>query len=187
VRNRVGQAPGGGAVTLKTKQVDDPAHPLTLATTRSGKAAIKSVSFTVNGHALKNTSKVNVTWLKTGSGKVNVVVATVKLRNGKTVKLTQKLIILRCHPPAAACTRQANGLSLSCQSKTPLGGRKVSVTVTRPPTDKASGSASVTKGRYTIVVHSSRALSAGTYAYKAVVTTGHRGERFQMIRLVTVK
>jgi hypothetical protein len=60
------------------------------------------------------------------------------------------------------------------------------VTVTRSSTDTATGSASVTRGRYAVIVTSRTQLGAGTYAYKAVVRTGRRGERFQMIRLVTV-
>jgi hypothetical protein len=44
----------------------------------------------------------------------------------------------------------------------------------------------VTRGRYTVTVRSSTALQPGNYAYKHVATTARRGQRFQMIRLVTV-
>jgi hypothetical protein len=67
-----------------------------------------------------------------------------------------------------------------------LSGRRVKVTVTRSAAETATGSATVTRGRYTTIVSSRTPLRAGVYAYKAVVRTGKRGERFQMIRRVTV-
>ena len=60
------------------------------------------------------------------------------------------------------------------------------MTVTRSATETATGTATVTGGRYTVVVHSAAALPPGRYAYKHVATTSRCGQRFQMIRIVTV-
>jgi hypothetical protein len=114
------------------------------------------------------------------------VVATVKLRDGRKVKVTQFLVILRCHVPALACKRLAGGKSLSCRTRTPLGVRKVKIVATGPNGEKATGSATVTKGKYTATLRSKVALPPGTYIYRHVGTTRKRGERFFMVRLFTV-
>jgi hypothetical protein len=111
----------------------------------------------------------------------------VVVNNAARARLRQLMVILRCHVPATRCTRQAGGRRLRCTSRTPLAGRRVRVTVTRSATQTATGSASVARGRYAVTVSSRTQLGPGTYAYKAVVRTRRRGERFQMIRLVTVR
>jgi hypothetical protein len=115
------------------------------------------------------------------------VTAIVVLNSGVRVSLTQFMVILRCHGPAATCKRLGNGQRLQCRSNTPLGGRRINVTVTRSAAETATGSATVRRGAYTVIVRARIALGAGTYAYKAVVFTNRRGERFQMIRRVTVR
>jgi hypothetical protein len=192
VRNVVARVPGVGNVTLKTRQVDDPARPLRLALSVSGGGTITSATFTVNGVALqastgaRPSASVGIGSLLIGSRFRNRVVANVVVNNAGRARLTQKMVILRCHVPATRCKRQAGGRKLRCTSRTPLAGRRVRVTVTRSSTDTATGSASVARGRYAVTVSSRTQLGAGTYAYKAVVRTRRRGERFQMIRLVTV-
>jgi hypothetical protein len=189
VRNRVAKVKGGGKLTLATQQLDDPAAPLRLSVKLSGGGgSIRSVVFTANGKATTasgRTASVPVTDLSIGSRR-NKLQAKVTLSSGKTVTLQQLAVVLRCSPPATTCKRVGDGHKLTCNSKTPLGGRRVKVTVVRLPTEKATGSATVSKGKYTVTVSSSTALGPGTYAYKAIVTTKRRGERFQMLRLVTV-
>jgi hypothetical protein len=192
VRNVVARVPGVGNVILKTRQVDDPARPLRLALSLTGGGTITSATFTVNGVALqagtgaRPSASVGVGSLLIGSRFRNRVVANVVVNNAGRARLTQKMVILRCHVPATRCKRQAGGRKLRCTSRTPLAGRRVRVTVTRSSTETATGSASVSRGRYTVIVTSRTQLGAGTYAYKAIVRTRRRGERFQMIRLVTV-
>ena len=192
MRNVVARVPGVGNVTLKTRQVDDPARPLRLALSLTGGGTITSATFTINGVALqagtgaRPSASVGVGSLLIGSRFRNRVVANVVVNNAGRARLTQKMVILRCHVPATRCKRQAGGRKLRCTSRTPLAGRRVRVTVTRSSTETATGSASVSRGRYTVTVSSRTQLGAGTYAYKAIVRTRKRGERFQMIRLVTV-
>jgi hypothetical protein len=192
VRNVVARVPGVGNVILRTRQVDDPARPLRLALSLTGRGTITSATLTVNGVALqastgaRPSASVGVGSLLIGSRFRNRVVANVVVNNAARARLTQKMVILRCHVPATRCQRQAGGRKLRCTSRTPLAGRRVRVTVTRSATETATGSASVTRGRYGVTVSSRTPLGAGTYAYKAIVRTRRRGERFQMIRLVTV-
>ncbi len=191
VRNVVARVPGVGNVTLRTRQVDDPAKPLRLALSAS-RGTITSATFTVNGVALqastgaRPSASVGIGSLLIGSRFRNRVVANVVVNNAGRARLTQKMVILRCHVPATRCKRQAGGRKLRCTSRTPLAGRRGRVTVTRSSTETATGSASVTRGRYAVTVSSRTQLGAGTYSYKAIVRTRRRGERFQMIRLVTV-
>jgi hypothetical protein len=194
VRNRLGKVPGVGTAILKTRQVDNPAKPLKLSVGASGKVPIASVTFLVNGKilAIGRATSINVsaTALKVGTSRSkNKVVAVVVFTNGRSVKLTQFMIILRCHVPKTTCKRTGKAQkSMFCSSRTPLSGRRARVTVTRSATETARGGpAKVTKGRYSITVRSANSLGPGVYAYKAVITTNRRGVRFQMIRLVTVK
>jgi hypothetical protein len=191
VRNVVARVPGVGNVILRTRQVDDPARPLRLSISGPSSATITSATVTVNGVAVQTTgarpsASVGVGSLLIGSRFINRVVANVVINNVARARLTQKMVILRCRVPATSCRRQAGGRKLRCTSRTPLAGRRVRVTVTRSRTDTATGSASVTRGRYTVIVSSRTQLGPGTYAYKVVVRTRKRGERFQGIRLVTV-
>src|SRR5205807_5040313 len=197
VRNRVAQVRGLGSVVLKTNQVDNPAQPLKLAIaatgqiSRASRVAIASVTFQVNNRTVSTgpvrRTSVLLSFLKIGSRFRNKVVAVIVLANGRVVRLTQFMVILRCHTPAANCRRLAGNKKMRCQANTPLGGRRVRVTVTQSSSLTATGSASVSRGRYTVIASSRTVLAAGVYAYKAIVTTNRRGERFQMIRLVTVR
>lgn len=182
-RDRLAPLRGGGKVVLATRQVDDPLNPLRLSVKLRGRGAIASVTFTLNGKAVA--AKIPVASLRIGSRR-NKVVATVKLRDGRKVKVTQFLVILRCHVPALACKRLAGGNRLSCHTRTPLSVRKVKIVATGPNGEKATGSATVKKGKYTATLRSRAALAPGTYVYKHVGTTKHRGERFFMVRLFSV-
>jgi hypothetical protein len=194
VRNRLGKVPGVGTAILKTRQVDNPAFPLRLTAGVSGRVGIASVTFQVNGKTIaagKATSiKVPATALKVGSSRSkNKVVAVIVFANGRSVKLTQFMIILKCHVPKTTCKRTGKAQkSMFCSSRTPLSGRRARVTVTRSAAETAKGGpAKITNGRYSVTVRSANSLGPGVYAYKAVITTNRRGVRFQMIRLVTVK
>jgi hypothetical protein len=123
--------------------------------------------------------------LRIGRGR-NKLTAKVTLRDGRKVTVTQFFVVLRCPLPPVSCKRQADGRSLRCNARTPLGARKVKVTVTRSAAETAKGSATVTNGRYTVTVRSSTPLATGRYAYKHVATTSRRGQKFQMIRIVEV-
>lgn len=188
-RNQVAPVRGGGKVLLATSQVDDPAAPLKASVRLTGKGAIGSVAFRVNGRAVAGPGRaaaaVPIQSLKIGSAR-NKLTAKVTLRDGRSVTVTQFLVVLRCPLPRVTCTRQADGRSLRCTAKTPLGARGVKVVVTRSATETAKGSATVRNGRYSVTVRSSVLLPPGRYAYKHVATTRKRGQRFQMIRLVVV-
>lgn len=190
IRDQVANAPGGGHLILKTHQVSDPTWPLSASLTSNGRARIASAAYSVNGRRLGGTSRttrINVGRVKIGAGTVNHVTVVVGLSNGKRMTLDQRLVILRCAVPKVACQRLSGGTKLLCKSFTPLRGRHVKVTVTRPPTQTASGSTTVHHGAYTVTLTSRSAVPPGTYAYKDVVTTAHRGEQFMLIRLVAVR
>lgn len=181
----------GGKVILATRQSDDPVIPLRLSVKLRGKGAIAAVTYAVNGKAASTAAgrlaaTVPATALKIGSRR-NKVVATVRLRDGRKVRVTQFLVVLRCHVPALACTRLAGGKSLRCHTGTPLGVRRVRITATGPNGETATGSANVKRGRYTATLRSKVALPAGVYVYKHVGAGKRRGERFFMVRLFTVK
>jgi hypothetical protein len=193
VRNRVARIPGVGTVVLATRQVDNPARPLLLNVRLKGRGGIASSLLSVNRRTVgisaggPGSAVVSVLWLKIGGRYVNSATAVVVLTNGIRVTLTQKMVILRCHPPVASCKRMGDGRRLRCNSNTPLSGRRARVTVTRSPTETATGSAPVSGGRYTVTVASPTPLGPGVYAYKAVVQSALRGTKFQSIRLVTVR
>ena len=192
VRNRIARVRGVGTVVLRTLQVDNPVRPLRLSISLAGRGSVASVTFQINGRTVVVTrgrsTTIPVTFLRIGSRFRNKITAVVVLSTGRSVALIQRMVILRCNVPAAACQRLGDGRRLRCRSRTPLGGRRVRVTVTRSAAETAKGGpAVVRRGRYTVVVTSRTALAPGTYAYKAVVRTNRRGERFQMIRLVTVR
>jgi hypothetical protein len=191
LRDQVKRTTGAGKLTLRTRQVDDAARPVTAEVLAGGGAKIRSVKLSVNGHAVaaaaRKTASVGVSLLRFGAKtKVNKVVATVTLTSGKKVVLTQVLTILTCHVPPTKCARKAGGKTVVCSAGTPLTGRRVRVTLLGNVTQKATGSATVSKGKYTVTLHSATALTAGTYAYKHVVTTRKAGQRYFMIRLVKV-
>jgi hypothetical protein len=189
VRNRLARVPGAGTVTLRTRQVDNPTRPLRLSVVLAGRGQIRSVRFQVNGGTIPSgarSANVEITGLLIGSRFRNRIVAIVTLADGRRVRLTQMMVILRCHLPRVTCRRLGDGRQLLCTSRTPLAGRRIRVVVTRSAAETATGTARVTRGRYTVTVTAAAPLGAGVYAYKGVVRTNRRGERFQMLRLVTV-
>ena len=190
-RNRVGRVPGLGQATLRTLQVDNPAQPLRLAASYAGRGAIATVTFVVNGRRLSTGARRSVAVpksnLRIGSRFRNLVVATVVLTSGRTVRLTQFLVILKCSVPPVACQRLPGNKRMRCSSRTPGIARRASVTVTRSAAETARGSAVVVRGRYTVTVTSRNVLGTGVYAYKAIIRTNKPGERLQMIRRVTVR
>ena len=62
----------------------------------------------------------------------------------------------------------------------------VRVTASLTKREVATGTATVSNGRYTTTLRSSVPLSAGTYPYTHVVTTRLPGQRNYMLRLVRV-
>jgi predicted outer membrane repeat protein len=189
VRDQRAAVPGGGQAILSTRQVDDPARPLRLAVRLTGSQRIRSVAFRVNGRTVPAAAGTPVTQdlLRLGGSAVrNQITATVVLTNGRRIVLTQFMIVLKCSTPVTSCARLAGGRTLRCTSRTPLGGRRVRITASRTSREVATGTATVTRGRYTAILRSPVALSAGTYAYKHVVTTGVPRQRYYMIRTVRV-
>jgi hypothetical protein len=188
IRSQVAPVRGRGKVFLGTGQVDNPASPLNASVRFAGRGSIRSVRFTVNGRAVAGSGRrasLGIGSLRIGSRR-NELVAAVVLRDGRKVTVTQFFVVLRCRLPRVSCRRLTDGRSLRCSARTPLGARRVKVTVSRSDSQTAKGSAAVTNGRYTVTVHSAVQLPAGKYAYKHVATTRKPGQRFQMIRLVTV-
>ena len=179
------------SVVLQTRQRNDPVNPLGATVRLRGRGAISKATFTVNGKAVAAAANgrsmvVPAARLRIGSKFRNKIVAVVVLRDGRRVRLTQFLVILRCNVPRLACKRLTGGKRLRCQTSTPLAVRRVSVTVTGPNNETARGIALVSRGRYTVIVTSRVALPAGVYIYRHVGTTRKRGERFFMVRLFTV-
>jgi hypothetical protein len=193
IRNRVARVPGVGNVVLATRQVDNPARPLKLSVRVPRGRAVTSTQYIVNGRTAAvsvgapGSAVVSVLWLKLGSRFVNRITAVVVLAGGVRVTLVQRMVILRCSAPAALCTRLGDGRQLRCTSGSPIGGRRARVTVTRSAAETATGSATVIRGRYTVTVRGAAPLAPGVYAFKAVITSARRGERFQAIRRVTVR
>jgi hypothetical protein len=190
IRHQTAPVRGGGKVELLTNQVDDPARPLHASVRFAGRGAIKAVGFTANGRALTADARGFATAVPIGSLRIgrgrNRLAAKVTLRDGRTITVVQFFEVLRCPLPPVSCQRLADGHSLRCTGGTPLRARKVKVTVIHSTSQTARGTASVTRGRYTVTVRSSTALPAGRYAYKYVATTARRGQNFQVIRLVSV-
>ena len=87
--------------------------------------------------------------------------------------------------PRVACQR-LTATSLRCNTRTPLGVRRVRVSAASPAGGTARGTARVTRGRYTVTLRANVSLPPGRYTYRHLGTTGRRGERMTMIRFVTV-
>lgn len=193
IRNRVARVPGVGNVVLATRQVDNPARPLRLSVRVPRGRTVTSTQYVVNGRVAAvsvgapGSAVVSVLWLRLGSRFVNKVTAVVVLSGGTRVTLVQRMVILRCSAPAAFCQRLGDGRRLRCTSGSPIGGRRARVTVTRSAAETATGSAIVSRGRYTVIVSARTALAPGVYAFKAVIRSARPGERFQAIRRVTVR
>jgi hypothetical protein len=190
IRNQSAAVRGGGRLLLLTKQIDDSARPLQASARFAGRGAIRSIVFTANGRVLtaganRLAASVPIGALRIGRGR-NRLTARMTLRDGRQATATQFFVVQRCPLPAVSCQRLAGGRSLRCTGGTPLRARRVRVTVTRSARETATGTATVTRGRYTVVVRSSASLASGRYAYKYVATTRQRGQQFQVLRLVNV-
>lgn len=190
IRNQTAPVRGGGRLLLLTNQIDDPAHPLQATVRFAGRGAIRAVTFSSNGRILTAGARrfavaVPVGVLRIGRGR-NRLSANVTTADGRRATVTQFFVVQRCPLPAVSCQRLGDGRSLRCTGGTPLRARKVKVVVTRSARETAVGSATVTRGRYTVVVRSAASLSSGRYAYKYVATTGRRGQQFQVLRIVNV-
>ena len=190
IRNQTAPVRGGGRLLLLTNQIDDPAHPLQATVRFAGRGAIRAVTFSSNGRILTAGASrfavaVPVAALRIGRGR-NRLSANVTTADGRRATVTQFFVVQRCPLPAVSCQRLGDGRSLRCTGGTPLRARKVKVVVTRSVRETAVGTATVTRGRYTVVVRSSASLASGRYAYKYVATTGRRGQQFQVLRIVNV-
>jgi hypothetical protein len=192
VRDRKVSVPGGGSAVLVTRQFSDAATPFRAHVSMRGRARFlaRAVSYTVNGQVIAvnvpATQKVKVpaAVLKRGSGR-NKMTATVQLLNGRTVVINQFFIIVRCSIPRVTCQR-LNATTLRCNSRTPLGVRRVTVSATSPAGGRATGRATVRRGRYTTTLKAKVSMPPGRYTYRHVGTTRKRGERMVMIRYVAV-
>lgn len=190
IRNRVATLRGGGRATLATLQRDDPAHPLRVGVTVTGGKRVRSVAYRLNGRAIAlaagNTAQLPAVSLRSGRGR-NRLDATVTLTDGRRVTITQFFVIVRCSVPVVTCKREAGGRTLRCSSRTPLGVRRVRIRVTGTVGQTvATGSAPVTRGRYTAALRAPAPIAPGRYAYRHTGTTRHRGEKVQMVRVVGV-
>ena len=193
LRRRTKAAPGGGQLVLTSSQTSDATVPLRLSVgTRRG-ARIASVTYKVNGKAVtvrKNVARVPLSALKVGSR--NSIAARVKLAGGKKVTIREVVAVLRCSVPPVTCKRLSGGSRLRCSSTMPRRARRVRVTVTGRPGQKASGTAPVRlkkgarKATYKLTMTPKTALPAGRYVYRHVATTTRRGERLLAVRVVVV-
>jgi hypothetical protein len=190
VRDRKVSLPGGGSATLLTRQFSDAATPFRVSVRRRSRQLITGVTYLLNGRAIAaNTPAtrqvpVPAAGLKPGRGR-NLIVAQVTLASGRKVSIRQFFIIVRCSVPRVACKR-LSATSLRCNTRTPLGVRRVRVTAASPAGGTARGSARVTRGRYTVTLRAKVSLPPGRYTYRHLGTTRRRGERMTMIRYVAV-
>jgi hypothetical protein len=189
VRDRKVSLPGGGNATLLTRQFSDAATPFRVSVRRT-RQFITGVTYLLNGRAIAanvpaaRQVPVPAAGLKPGRGR-NLIVAQVTLATGRKVSIRQFFIIVRCSVPRVACKR-LSATSLRCNTRTPLGVRRVRVTAASPAGGTASGTARVTRGRYTVTLRAKVSLPPGRYTYRHLGTTRRRGERMTMIRYVTV-
>jgi hypothetical protein len=189
VRDRRVSLPGGGSAVLATRQFTDAATPFR-ATVRLRRQTARSVTYIVNGRTIAvnvpagRQVRVPAAALKRGRGR-NQMVAIVTLLSGRTVRITQFFVIVRCSVPRVAC-RRISARSLRCTSRTPLGVRRVTATAASPAGGTARGTATVRRGRYTVTLRAPVTLPAGRYTYRHVGRTRKRGERMVMIRYVNV-
>ena len=191
VRDRRVSLPGGGSAVLLTRQFSDAATPFRMTVRlRRTRQRVVGIRYTTNGRPLGVNARagqqisIPASVLRPRRGR-NLTVARVTLSNGRTVPIRQFFIIVRCAVPRVACTR-LSPTSLRCNSRTPLGVRRVRASATSPAGGRATGAAVVRRGRYTVTLRSRVALPAGRYTYRHVGTTRRRGERMVMIRYVAV-
>jgi hypothetical protein len=193
VRRRTKAAPGGGQVVLTSSQTTNASVPLRLSVGRRGAARVASVTYSVNGRAVtatKNVAKVPLTALKVG--RRNTIKARVTLAGGRKVTVREVLAVVRCPVPKVTCKRLSGGTQLRCSATLPRRTRRVRVTVTGRPGQKASGSTRVRvkrgsrKATYKLTMRPRTALPAGSYVYRHVATTTRRGERLLAVRVIVL-
>jgi hypothetical protein len=190
VRDRKVSLPGGGSATLLTRQFSDAATPFRVSVRRRGLQRITGVTYVLNGRVIAANSPaarqvpVPAGGLRPGRGR-NLMVAQVTLASGRKVNIRQFFIIVRCSVPRVAC-RRLTATSLRCSTRTPLGVRRVRVSAASPAGGTATGSARVTRGRYSVTLRAKVSLPPGRYTYRHLGTTRRRGERMTMVRFVTV-
>lgn len=193
VRRRTKAAPGGGQVALTTSQTTNASVPLRLSLRGRRGARVATVSYSVNGKAVsasKNVAKVPLAALKVG--RRNTIKARVTLASGRTVTVREVVAVVRCPVPRVTCKRLSGGTRLRCSATMPRRTRRVRVTVTGAPGQKATGSARVRvkrgsrKATYKLTMKPRTALPAGSYVYRHVATTSRRGERLLAVRVIVV-
>ncbi len=190
VRDRKVNLPGPGQAVLLTRQFTDAATPFRARVVLRRGGFATAVTYIVNGkvvavNARPNTQvRVPTNVLKPGRGR-NRMDAYVALPGGRVVKITQFFVIVRCSVPRVSC-RRTSARTLRCQSRTPLGVRRVRVSAASPAGGNAVGATPVRRGRYTVTLRAKVNLPAGRYTYRHIGTTRKRGERMVMVRYVNV-
>jgi hypothetical protein len=190
VRDRKVSLRGGGQAVLATRQFGDAATPFK-ATVRTTVQRATAVSYAVNGQVIAvnvppgRQVAVPARVLKPGRQR-NTMTAAVLLASGRSVVITQHFVILRCTVPRVACTRTGDK-TMRCNTRTPFGVRRVTVSAASPAGGSARGTAVVVRGRYTVTLRSQVSLPAGTYTYRHLGTTARRGEKMTMVRRVNVR
>lgn len=193
LRRRTKAAPGGGQVVLTASQTSDATAPLRLGVRGAKGARVTGVRYTVNGTAVasrKTAVRVPLASLK--AGRRNSVAARVTLAGGRKVTVREVVAVVRCPVPPVTCKRLSGGARLSCSSTMPRRARRVRVTVTGRPGEKATGSARVRlrkgarKATYSLTMKPRSALGAGRYVYRHVATTSRKGERLLAVRVIVV-
>jgi hypothetical protein len=190
VRDRKVSLPGGGNATLLTRQFSDAATPFRVSVRLRTRQFVTGVTYVLNGRVIAANKPaaekvpVPAAGLRPGRGR-NLTVAQVTLAGGRKVNIRQFFIIVRCSVPRVAC-RRLTATSLRCSTRTPLGVRRVRVSAASPAGGTATGSALVTRGRYSVTLRAKVSLPPGRYTYRHLGTTRRRGERMTMVRFVAV-
>ena len=192
LRKRTRAAPGGGQLVLTSSQTTDATKPLRLSVGGRRGARVSRVRYTVNGKVVgkKTVAKVPLASLKVG--RRNTIAARVTLSNGRKVTVRELVAVVRCPVPKVTCKRLSGGTRLRCSSTLPRRARRIRVTVTGRPGEKATGSTRVRlskgarKASYKLTMTPGTALPAGRYVYRHVVTTARRGERLLAVRVIVV-
>ena len=193
VRRRTRAAPGRGRLVLTVSQTSDATKPLRLSVRGRSGAGVARVSYTVNRKAVtatKNVARVPLASLKVG--RRNAIAARVTLARGGKVTVREVIAVVRCPVPPVTCKRLSGGTRLKCSSTMPRRARRVRVTITGRPGQKATGSTRVTlrkgarKATYRLTIKPKGALPAGSYVYRHVATTSRRGERLLAVRVIVL-
>ena len=193
LRRRTKAAPGGGLLVLTVSQTTDATIPLRLSVRGRKGASVARVRYTVNGTvvaATKTVARVPLASLRVG--RRNSVAVRVTLAGGRKVTVREVVAVVRCPVPPVTCKRLSGGAQLRCSSTMPRRARRVRVTVTGLPGQKATGSARVRlkrgarKASYKLTMKPRTALPAGSYVYRHVATTTRKGERLLAVRVIVV-